>query len=464
VHGILSYGSYLPRPRLSREEVGRLLGSRAGKGERVSASFDEDATTLAVEACRAALGGDPDPRAGVANLWLATTSPPYLDKTNAAIAHAALSLPADSFAADVNGAARSGIAALLAAASQGGLAALADVRTGRPQSADESGGGDGAAAFLFGAGEPIAELLATAAASSEFLDRWRDPSEAVSDVWEERFGAETLKPLVRETAARVLAKAGVEQADHVVLVSSSAGLRRVATTLVTGAVSTGTTPIGHAGAADAGLALAATLDVAAPGQTILLISASDGCDALLLRTTDALPVRRQPTPVAAQIAGSPVPYARYLTWRGLLDREPPRRPEPEAPAAPPSARTAAWKFSFSGSRCRACDFVHLPPARSCKRCGTVDQMDEARMSSSEGRIATFTVDHLAYSLSPPVAQAVVDFDGGGRYTLEVADADEADLAVGRRVSLTFRRLFTAGGVHNYFWKARVLPADGAEQS
>ena len=57
-----------------------------------------------------------------------------------------------------------------------------------------------------------------------------------------------------------------------------------------------------------------------------------------------------------------------------------------------------------------------------------------------GTIATFTVDRLAYSPSPPVVFAVVDFDGGGRLPVE----------------LTFRKLFTADGIHNYFWKARII--------
>jgi len=78
------------------------------------------------------------------------------------------------------------------------------------------------------------------------------------------------------------------------------------------------------------------------------------------------------------------------------------------------------------------------------------------VSHRAGTIATFTVDRLAFSPSPPVVSAVVDFDGGGRYALQVADADLEQLQVGTRVGLTFRRLFTAGGVHNYFWKARVL--------
>ena len=39
--------------------------------------------------------------------------------------------------------------------------------------------------------------------------------------------------------------------------------------------------------------------------------------------------------VAAQIeAGNDaLDYQKYLTWRGFLDREPPRRPDPERPAA-----------------------------------------------------------------------------------------------------------------------------------
>jgi uncharacterized OB-fold protein len=53
--------------------------------------------------------------------------------------------------------------------------------------------------------------------------------------------------------------------------------------------------------------------------------------------------------------------------------------------------------------------------------------------------------------------AVIDFDGGGRYRGEMTDVDPASVAVGARVEMTFRRLYSAEGVHNYFWKARPLP-------
>ena len=69
---------------------------------------------------------------------------------------------------------------------------------------------------------------------------------------------------------------------------------------------------------------------------------------------------------------------------------------------------------------------------------------------------TYTVDRLAYSASPPVVFAVVDFDGGGRLPVELTDVDAADVAIGGRVEMTFRRLFTADGIHNYFWKARPV--------
>lgn len=457
---LLSYGAYLPAGRVDRAEVGATLGSPAGssgenRGQRVVASFDEDSTTMGVAAARAALATLPG--AAPADLYFATTSPAYLDKTNAAAVHTALGLGGDGFAADLAGSARSGIAALVSAAGLGGIAVLADVRTGQPGSADERGGGDAAAAFVFGASDGVAGVIGRASRTAEVLDRWRGPEQAFAQVWEERFGYEQYAPLIKATAAAALADAGIEKVDHVVLVSPNSAVPKRGKSLVTGTVSTTFSPVGHAGVADAGVALAAVLDQAEPGQTILVLSAADGCDALVLRTSGLLPSRRQPVAVDAQLkAGVPVPYARYLTWRGRLDREPPRRPEPDRPAAPPSARAGEWKFSFSGSQCTSCGFVHLPPARVCHHCGAVDQMTEKPLANTMGTVATFTVDRLAFSPSPPLVDAVVNFDGGGRYALEVADADPDRLAVGSRVELVFRRLFTAGAVHNYFWKARVL--------
>jgi uncharacterized OB-fold protein len=86
--------------------------------------------------------------------------------------------------------------------------------------------------------------------------------------------------------------------------------------------------------------------------------------------------------------------------------------------------------------------------------GAIDEMTMVRMADVPATIATYTVDRLAYSLSPPVVAVVIDFDGGGRFQCELTDVDPAQVKIGDRVEMTFRRLYTQDGVHNYFWKAR----------
>ena len=76
------------------------------------------------------------------------------------------------------------------------------------------------------------------------------------------------------------------------------------------------------------------------------------------------------------------------------------------------------------------------------------------MAEARGTVTTFTIDRLSYSPSPPMVFAVVDFEGGGRLPIELTDVDAADVRVGAVVEMTFRRLSTADGIHNYFWKAR----------
>lgn len=439
---LLGYSAYLPAHRL---------------GQRVVAGYDEDSTTMAVTAA-APLVADRPPAA----LYFATSSPAYADKTNACAIHAALGLPAEVFATDLCGTGRSAFAAIRAAATGGGLAVVADVRVGRPGSADERSGGDGAAALVFGDandGTPIAEVLATSARTAEFLDRWRLPTEPTGQQWEERFGFETYAPLIRDTAAAALDAAGLADVDHVALACPNPAVLKRAATLVKGQNSTVIPPIGFGGSADATLALCAVLDTAEPGDTILVLSAVDGCDAMVLRATGALPAHRQARPLADQRAGGlPVSQLIYLSWRGLVTMEPPRRPEPDRPAAPPAGRTAAWKYGLTGSRCTACDFVHLPPMRVCRSCGG-EEMVDFPAAGRTGTVASYTVDHLAHSPSTPMVQIAIDIEGvagGGRCTLEVADPQIERLAVGVRVGFRFRRLFTAAGVHDYFWKAVLI--------
>jgi uncharacterized OB-fold protein len=90
------------------------------------------------------------------------------------------------------------------------------------------------------------------------------------------------------------------------------------------------------------------------------------------------------------------------------------------------------------------------------KCGAVDEMRDERYADTSCRITTYTVDHLAYSLQPPVVVAVADYEGSGRFSCDLTDVDPKEVAIGNQLEMTFRRLYTAQGVHNYFWKARPM--------
>ncbi len=484
--GLIGYGAYIPYYRLERSRIAGVLGSGGGRGTRSVAAYDEDTTSMAVEAGRAALArGDCGPgREAVRQLFFATTGPAYADKTNATAVHAALRLPAEALAVDMAGAVRSGVGALVAAAQSPvpAMAVLSDIRTGLPGGADERDGGDGAAAFVFGGdagsrgnvGPPgpelpvLAEIIGQGCATAEFLDRWRAPGAAAARVWEERFGEQAYGPLAEAAMADALKQAGLTpgQVDHLIVAGLHA--RAVSRTIRAAGVPAGAVAgrladsIGNAGAAQPGILLADVLDRAGPDETVLLVVLADGATALALRTTQALPTRRQPRPVTAQIAAgsTALDYAAFLSWRGFLDREPPRRPDPDPVAAPPAQRRAEWKFGLVAAKCTRCGTRSLPPDRVCQQCHAVDEMAREPLADVPATVATYTVDRLAYTPSPPMLMVVLDFDGGGRMRCQLTDAAEDEVRIGLRAEMTFRRLATAAGVHNYFWKARPV-RDGA---
>jgi 3-hydroxy-3-methylglutaryl CoA synthase/uncharacterized OB-fold protein len=473
VRGITSAAGYVPYRRLARSDIAAFMGGGGGKGTRAVASHDEDTTTLGVEAARLALRGGggrlPD------TLVFATAQPAYLDKTNATAVAAALRLPADTGAYDFGGALRSGMGALVTALRGSGntLVVAADMRDGLPTSGDEAAGGDAGAAVLVGDGPGVlAELAGAASATDEFTDRWRAPGERTSKLWEERFGENRYLALGQDALGRAMKAAGIESGDigrlaitgmHGRAVSGLARKLKLAESVM---VDDLTSNVGQSGTAHPLLVLASVLESLAAerapaGTVCVALHLADGADVVVLRTTEAL-VRWQPArPVAEQVGnGGTITYAKFLAWRGQLQPEPPRRPEPARVSSTAAHRNEQWKFGFVGSRDRSSGAIHLPPSRVSMQGGAVDEMEPTAMADAVGTVVTSTVDRLAYSPSPPIVFAVVDFDGGGRFPVELTDTDAEEIVAGSRVEMTFRRLFSADGIHDYFWKARPLRAGG----
>lgn len=482
--GIACYAAYLPAFVLSSVDFSGPHTAGGNVAGRSVAGFDQDAVTLGVEAARAVADRV---RPGT-TLLFATAQPPYLDKSAASTVHAALDLDPAAPAVDVTGL-RGGAGALGLALRGGDAAVLADVRATASGAPDELRAGD--AAVVFACADPAgasdvddagdiagdiagdmggdtgggvggvaaATLLATASATQELLDRWRLPGAAHATVWDERFTAGVYTDLMVSVARRALALAGVAAPDQVVVACANA--RAAAATRRSlgggGADAALERATGHTGTAHLGLLLADAFDRCRPGQTVLAVSAADGADAYVFAATDTIATANRGQRVADQLAARvPVRYERFLRWRGLLSVDTPRRPEPEAPAAPPSSRQRRWKFGLVAAECRECGTVAAPPVARCPHCRAAGPGLAHPLRERTCTVVSSVPDHLAYSLDPPVVRAVVDVDGGGRHAVEVTDTPPQGVAVGTVLRPTFRRLYTAGNVHNYFWKTTPL--------
>ena len=113
IRGIVGYGTYVPYYRLQRSAITAALGAGSGHGSRSVASYDEDATSMSVEAARNLIRSFPAGQAPTPGaLYFASATPPYLDKTNANAIHAALDLPIARVRRDMVGSVRSTTGAL----------------------------------------------------------------------------------------------------------------------------------------------------------------------------------------------------------------------------------------------------------------------------------------------------------------------------------------------------------------
>ncbi len=475
--GIVAFGAHVPRYRLDRGRILKAVGwaqpatAARARGQKAVANHDEDAITAAVAAARNA--GAFGPGAGVGSLYLASTSAPYAERQNSAIAAEALGLGDAMRSADVTGSARAGTTALLAALADvtsgragRALVCAGEVRRARPGSVEEHLLGDGGAAVCVGAEGALAELVGSHSVSCDFPDRVRGSDRPLGRSWEERWVRdEGLLGLLPGAVSAYLERCGLEPGVFSKVVLPVASLRdaaRVARALglsVEVLVDPLAHRVGHTGAAHPLLLLCRALEEAEPGEEILLVGFGSGVDVLHFRATDAVRSFRPRRTVGELLKmgkdlGS---YEKYAAFRDLLAVETGMRGEFE----PETPMSVVWRhrrtiLGLVGSRCRRCGTPQFPPQRVCANgaCRAVDEMEPHPFADRPCRVFSYTADLLAWSPNPPLIYGVVDFEGGGRMMVEFTDCDLEDLAVGLPVDLVFRRKYhdRQRGIHTYFWK------------
>ncbi len=338
--GIVGYGAYVPRYRLPASEVAAVWGA-GDEGlpikEKAVAGYDEDVITMSIEASRNALkraGIDPcDLRA----VWVGSESHPYAVKPSSTILAEAIGASTDIQAGDWEFACKAGTEAMVAAMAMVGsgmaqyaLAVGADTAQGKPGDALEYTAGSGGAAYILGPGE---ESLAVIEASYSFVtdtpDFWRRAGAKYPEHGQRFTGEPAYFKHISSAGQALMDALGATAADFQYAVFHQPNAKfpqRVAAQLgfTKEQIQTGllVPVIGNTYAGASLVGLSAVLDIAKPGDRILVVSFGSGAgsDAFAMRATDAIAERQGKAPSTQDYIQrrTEINYATYARMRGKL--------------------------------------------------------------------------------------------------------------------------------------------------
>jgi hydroxymethylglutaryl-CoA synthase len=445
--GIVSYGAYVPLRRLT-------MGPQS---EKAVANWDEDSLTMAVAAAFDCLGGIDQET--IDGLYFASTTPPYGEKLAATTAGWALDLRRDILTADITDSLRAGTAALKMAADAVGAGSARNVLV---TASDLRMGGDfadGAAAFIIGDKDVIAEMEGGCSLSNELLDVWRATGVKNVRSWEDRWVFEEgyLKVLPQAVKS-FFKKSGLSAKDITKAVLYGPDLRRHRQ--MVGAL--GFKPeqvqepffdkLGNTGTAFTPMMLVAALEDARPGDKILVASYGDGADVLLLEVTDNVKNIAGKWGMKRSLAfKTPVTPTDYRAYREFASADPEKFGGASASVI---ARERDAIYALQGVRCKTCGMVQYPPQRVCTNCHTRDNFEPYSFADKKGKVFTFTLKYGGDipAFARPGVDTMVDFEGGGRALFGMTDMITEKVKVGMEVEMSFRRLGAGGGIHNYFWR------------
>lgn len=339
--GIVGYGAYVPRYRLPATEVARVwLDGKGGTPikEKSVPGPDEDVATMSLEAARNALAraGNLDP-AEIRAVWVGSESHPYAVKPTSTIVAEAIGATPYTQAGDWEFACKAGTEAIQAAIGFVGsgmaryaLAVGSDTAQARPSDALEYTAAAGSAAFLIGSAEgALAILEGSVSYATDIPDFWRRAYQRYPSHGGRFTGQPAYFTHIAGAVEALFKTLGTEASDyeHVVFHQPNAKFpAKIGRHLGFDKEQIGAgllvNDIGNTYAGSSPMGLTAVLDVAEPGQRVLIASYGSGAgsDALSLRVTDAI-VERQPKAPATRdyiARRREVDYATYVRYTKKL--------------------------------------------------------------------------------------------------------------------------------------------------
>ena len=335
--GIMGYGAYIPRYRVTDAEIGRVWhdGARGLIKEKSVPGPDEDVVTMAIEASRNALKRariDPQELRAV---WIGSESHPYAVKPSGTIVSEAIGAGPSLSAADTEFACKAGTEALTMAMGLVGsgmaryaLACGMDTAQGRPGDVLEYSAGAGGAAVIIGPAEESAAVIdGVYSYVTDTPDFWRRQHEKYPEHGQRFTGEPGYFHHVGCAIETYFAETGTKASDYRFAVLHQPNQKFpqkvakdhgfTAEQIETGLLSP---LIGNTYSGAVLLGLSAILDIAEPGDKIFCASFGSGAgsDAFTLTVTERIKEIRALAPFTQTYIKrrTEIDYALYAKFRG----------------------------------------------------------------------------------------------------------------------------------------------------
>ncbi len=337
--GIVGYGAYVPMYRLPGSEIARVWtgGGRGPVREKAVAGLDEDTITIAIEAARNAIARAEILPEALRAIWVGSESHPYAVKPSATLVAEALGAMPYLLAGDFEFACKAGTEALQAAMGLVGsgmgdyaLAIGADTAQGRPGDELEYTAASGGSAFIVGpADRAVAVCMGSLSYVTDTPDFWRRAYQHYPSHGGRFTGEPAYFHHVESAGRALMEELALTAQDFTYAIFHQPNVKfpgraaerlgftnvQIETGLLSGVI--GNT---YAGASLTGLS--AVLDIAKPGDRILLVSFGSGAgsDAFAWEVTERITACQDKAPHTADYIKRRVEidYALYTRYRGKL--------------------------------------------------------------------------------------------------------------------------------------------------
>jgi hydroxymethylglutaryl-CoA synthase len=335
--GIVGYGSYAPRYRIKVEEIAKVWGADAPSykrglmlQEKSVPAPDQDVISMSVEAARNALKrARIDPKL-IGAIYVGSESHPYAVKPSGTVVAEAIGATPDIHCADFEFACKAGSEGMFVALSlvEAGkmdyaLAIGADTSQGAPGDALEYSASAGAGAFIFGKKDTVADVTHTFSYMTDTPDFWRREHMHYPRHAGRFTGLPAYFKHITGSAKAIMDMAGKkpEDFDYVVFHQPNGKFpttvgRKLGFTMEQIEQGLLCPRLGNTYSGSSPMGLTSVLDVAKPGQEILMVSYGSGAgsDSFIYKVTDRITEVQDLAPKMTDYLDKNKVYIEYGTY------------------------------------------------------------------------------------------------------------------------------------------------------